>query len=46
MFGLATADIGVSYNALLNYTSEIMEGDSRILLEKIYPKFLIHLVNK
>ncbi|KAF9451584.1 hypothetical protein P691DRAFT_723845 [Macrolepiota fuliginosa MF-IS2] len=45
MFLLATADIGVSYHALLNRTGDLLEGDSGVILQRIYPKFLIHLVN-
>lgn len=46
MFGLATADIGISYRILLRRTNDIMQGDSSALVSMLYPKFLISLVNK
>ncbi|KAJ3572730.1 hypothetical protein NP233_g2885 [Leucocoprinus birnbaumii] len=47
MFILATADIGVSYSALLNRYSDFVDEkeDTTALLNMVYPKFLIHLVN-
>ncbi len=46
MFGLATADVGFSYYVVLNHTDEILKGDSLGFLMMVYPKFLIHLINK
>lgn len=46
MLGLATADVGFSYHVVLNHTDEILAGDSLGFLMMVYPKFLIHLINK
>lgn len=46
MFGLATADVGFSYHVYLYRIDEILVGDTRNFLTIMYPKFLIHLINK
>lgn len=46
MLGLATADVGFSYHVYLYRMDEILAGDTRNFLTIVYPKFLIHLINK
>ncbi len=46
MLALATADVGFSYHVYLYRMDEILAGDSLKFLTIVYPKFLIHLINK
>lgn len=46
MFILATADIAVSWNVLLQDTTSLYTGNTTTLLERLYPKFLLYIVNK
>ena len=46
MFILATADVGVSFHLMLRETNLFVQGNSKTLLTKAYPKFLLHVTNK
>lgn len=47
MFILATADIAVSWNVLFRHTTSLYTGNTTsTVLQRIYPKFLIYIVNK
>jgi hypothetical protein len=46
MFILATADVGVSFHLMLRETNIFVQGNSKTLLTKAYPKFLLHVTNK
>lgn len=45
MFILATADVGVSFHLMLRETNIFVQGNSKTLLTKAYPKFLLHVTN-
>jgi len=46
MFVLATVDIGISWNIMFQHTSSLYMGASIKLLDRMYPKFLLYIVNK
>ncbi|KAF8956604.1 hypothetical protein BDZ97DRAFT_1851135, partial [Flammula alnicola] len=46
MFMLATADLAITWNIILQHTQILYSGDSSKLLTAIYPKFIIFLINK
>ena len=46
MFILATADIAVSWNVMLQDTTSLYTGNTTTLLQRLYPKFLFYIVNK
>lgn len=46
MYLLATIDTAVSWHLILRRTALLYDGDSFTFLRVVYPKIVIHIINK